>query len=165
MLLKMPSADYHSEKGLPLSLSASMARILIHQSPAHAYLAHPKLGGQSRKATRSMDRGSLVHELILGQGKLDGIEVLDYDSYRSKAAQEERDMVVDSGLTPILQKEYAELSAATAVVKSRLTVAGVSFPGQTEGVALWELAAEQWALLQDWHRAANAVADLITSLR
>lgn len=133
----MLAADYHAEKGLPLSLSQSMAHTLVSQSAAHAFLRHPKLGGQNRKATPAMERGTLVHELILGQGKLEGVEILDYDSYRSRAAQEERDWIVASGGVPMLRREYDELDRATRMISMNLRDSGITFEGHREGVALW----------------------------
>ena len=68
--------DYHADK-LPdwctgPSLSNSMAKILLDKSPAHAYAAHPRLGGAGRvlpaSTLQTFDAGKLAHKLLLGRG-------------------------------------------------------------------------------------------------
>ena len=53
----IPAADYHADRvghGDAPSLSSSVARTLIQQSPIHAWFKHPKLGNAPRESTASM---------------------------------------------------------------------------------------------------------------
>lgn len=138
MLHVMSASDYHAERDLPLSLSQSMAHTLVSLSPAHAWLRHPKLGGKGRKATAAMENGTVIHDLLLNGGKLENIAVLEYDDYRTKAAQEEKKLAIEAGEIPMLLKVFDELSMAAQVLIPKLRDAGIEFKGQTEGVALWE---------------------------
>lgn len=49
-------------------LSPSIAKILLNESPAHAYAAHSKLGKKPRKSTASMDKGKVIDRLVFGKG-------------------------------------------------------------------------------------------------
>ena len=60
----IPAKDYHADCCPVPSLSSSIARKLINESPAHAYLAHPKLGKGPNESTNSLSLGSLVHSLM-----------------------------------------------------------------------------------------------------
>ena len=40
------AADYHADCAPEPSLSSSIARTLLAQSPLHAYHAHPRMGGR-----------------------------------------------------------------------------------------------------------------------
>lgn len=50
-------------------LSRSIAVTLLSRSPLHAWHQHPKLGGGlAETPTRSLEGGSLIHALLLGEG-------------------------------------------------------------------------------------------------
>lgn len=56
-------------KAYPPRLSRSLACTLLSRSPLHAWHQHPKLGGGlAETPTRSLEGGSLIHALLLGEG-------------------------------------------------------------------------------------------------
>jgi len=136
----LPHADYHARGSGPPRLSASIARILLNDSPRHAFLAHPALGGATRSKTRIMDRGSVLHQLCLG-GELDvhliqatyenpkherfGEVVTDF---KTKAAQEERDAHEAAGKVVMLAREMDPLKDFARDTADRLR-AGVKVNG------------------------------------
>lgn len=61
-----------------------------------------------RKATKAMDTGTIVHSLILEKKLPDSIVVLDYEDYRTKAAQTDKKAAYDCGKIPCLRKEVQE---------------------------------------------------------
>jgi hypothetical protein len=136
-LLEMPAAEYHADPSPTPSLSASMAHTLLSRSPAHARLAHPRLGGVPRAATAAMEKGTLVHDMLLCGSQV-AAEIIPADNYRTKAAQQQRDDALAAGLVPVLEREFAELLAVAAKLTAKLAEAGIAFDGQAEGVALWE---------------------------
>src|SRR5579872_4947779 len=99
--------EYHADPVVMPSLSCSIARILIRQTPSHAYHAHPRFGGVGGIPSRVMDDGSAVHAMFSGQTHL--IEPLStvygpktknkaligrpVRDYKTDAAQEERDEI------------------------------------------------------------------------
>jgi len=127
---------YHSDPCERPSISASLATILTNQTPAHAYLAHPRLGGAKRDSTRSMDHGTLCHALMLGIGQ--EIVPIYADDFKTKAAREERDAVRESGKLPILASEYEEAMRSTRLIREKLADRGVVLNGKSEVVAVWE---------------------------
>jgi hypothetical protein len=53
----------------PPRLSRSLAVTLLSRSPLHAWHQHPRLGGGlAETPTRSLEGGSLIHALLLGEG-------------------------------------------------------------------------------------------------
>lgn len=104
----LPEAEYHEDPCERPSLSSSIAKTIIDQSPAHARVAHPRLNPDYEPEQRAMfDRGSACHDLIL-RGETNIVEI-DADDFRSKAAREARDQAYAEGKTPLLPKDAAPL--------------------------------------------------------
>lgn len=96
--------DYHGDPCDQPSISASIATILVNQSPAHAYAAHPRLGGHRRAPTKEMDNGSLLHALLLNEPE--SISVVDASDWRTKLAKEARQAAREAGQLPVLKHQY-----------------------------------------------------------
>ena len=134
--------NYHADAIAPVaSLSHSVAKLLLKQSPLHAKTAHPRLTPQPVKEvpTSAMDKGSALHKLILGKGA--EIKVLAYDDYRKKEAQAERDTTRAKGLIPLLAEDYngvrACATAALEQMREHPDLAAFFAPGQSEAVMVW----------------------------
>lgn len=148
--LNIPAAVYHADPCERPALSSSIAKILLEQSAEHAYAAHPRLGGgraavdedEDDKETGPMRMGSLVHHLLLGGGS-QYVRVLTRDAktgemdeaqdYRTKSAQEHRDMILEQGKVPVLGKKYDTAEKFCAKLRPKLAI-----PEQTEVTAIWE---------------------------
>jgi len=109
------------------ALSQSIAHILVSESPLHAWSAHRLLGGEPRPTTDAQSKGRLLHRMLLEGG--DGIVVLDYPDWRTKAAREERAEVTATGKLPILAEAYAELVHSVERIRANIDTAGVSLEG------------------------------------
>jgi hypothetical protein len=105
------------------------------KSPAHAWLEHPRLGNQRRKPTAAMDEGTLMHRLLLGAGA--PIEVLDFDSFRTKAAQEARDAALAAGAIPVKREAFEEAQAGVVKILANMQAFGVTFDGTSEVACEW----------------------------
>lgn len=81
LLRDVPHSVYHADtieewrvrSEVPLqvmpNLSRSLACTLLTRSPLHAWHQHPRLGGGlAETPTRSLEGGSLIHALLLGEG-------------------------------------------------------------------------------------------------
>lgn len=90
----LDEVSYHAHP----ALSSTGARQIL-DSPArfHYSQTHP----QAHKD--AFDLGSAVHSAVLGVGY--GVEVLEFDNWRSKAAQEARDGARAAGLIPMLKQD------------------------------------------------------------
>lgn len=99
VIVGMPDAEYHA---LP-ELSSSQAKDLLRSPAKFNYWR-----GKKRPEKKDYDIGHAVHAKVLGVGM--GIQVLDFNDYRTKAAQEARDAAYADGLTPMLSKEMRPIN-------------------------------------------------------
>lgn len=128
-LLRGLSADeYHARPGF----SQTLATTLIMRSPLHARTE--QLAG-GKDATRAMDRGSVIHALVLGEGKF---KVLEFNDYRKKAAQEAREAARAAGLVPILREEFEGARQVSFRIKEQLAARGIVLDGESEVGIEWE---------------------------
>ncbi len=110
-------------------LSPTRAMRLIATSPAHCLV--------DQERTREMNRGSIIHAMVLQAGSPANYCVVrrtdkngfedDAPDYRTKSAQEHRDLIIARGDLPILRKELASCEAAAANIRRLL--GGEYLPG------------------------------------
>lgn len=140
ILKDLNEADYHSQTNSNTPLfSYSVAKNLLHDSPYHAHMYHPLLGGQKIAPTKAMDKGSIIHSLLLGGGQ--EIVVIIADNFRTKAAQEERDMAYDEDKIPILDKEMTAINESIETIKKNIRELAPYFfePCEFELSVRWEM--------------------------
>lgn len=141
---------YHSDRR---SLSSTGAKTLHFEGPR---IFRWKQDHPVHKDV--FDFGSVVHALILGVGDF---EVLEHDSWRTKAAQADRDAARAAGRAPILRKDYdAAVAMRDAVLENKLA-AGILSEGRPE-VSMWATDPETGVLMRgriDWLRT-NAFTDV-----
>jgi len=136
--------DYHADCVGPMpSLSNSIAKLLVTRSPRHAAYKHPRLNKDLRpedtESNRAMDIGTAAHKTVLGRGRQ--IDVLPFDDYRKKAAQEARDAARDAGNVPILADDMDAVRLLAEAAMDQL--AGTSLagyfdaPGRSEVTMVW----------------------------
>lgn len=134
--LSMPESEYHADPCPSPSLSVSIAKVLLNESPRHAWLAHPKLGGKQHASSDTMDLGSLAHKLMLGKGS--DIHAVQADDFRTKSAREERDYYREQGSIVVLQRQLDEAPAIADAWRSNLfNNHGVTIPEATEATMIW----------------------------
>jgi hypothetical protein len=130
-----PEAEYHADPCPTPSLSSSVAKCLVEQSPLHAKSKHPRLTAQEPKdPSRPRDVGSAVHVLALGVGQ--GLAVIDADSYQGGDAKKARKAAYAAGKIPLLSDEYDLASGMAAILRPviRQFLPGEFFP---ERVIAW----------------------------
>jgi hypothetical protein len=137
----LSDADYHADPCPSPSLNNTIAKVIL-RSPAHAYQAHPRLGRVlSPVQTKEMLIGSATHISLFGGQAL--IRVIDADSFRTKAAQEERDSALAAGDIPLLADDARLVESMTAVARPYVdSVLPKKFLTETtlcvqEGEGLW----------------------------
>ena len=153
-IYQMDAAAYHADPCPAPSLSNSVAKVLIRQSPLHAWTLHPKFGGGKIDPSRVMDIGSAMHAMMLGcrdkvvpigtvygpKTKRKDLIGLPVTSYASDAAQEDRDMIRDAGDIPVLFHEWEALQRAELTAMQQISVAddgpGFTASGTSEAVIL-----------------------------
>lgn len=111
--------EYHADPCPSPSLSSSIGKIILGQSPAHAYTAHPRLNPEFEAEEKaSFDLGEAVHKHLLTEGR--AIEVVDADDWRTKAAKELRDQARAANKIPILKAKMAEVEAMVGAARKQL---------------------------------------------
>jgi len=144
--------QYHGDPCAQPSLSSSIAKILLQQSPLHAWLAHPKLNpGFHRDGDSSrLDLGSVAHDVLLegGTGRVQVVDPKDYPSktgsipegWTNTAIREARDLARSLGKLPIFKHDWLQVNAMCDV--AREFVAGTEIDGcfgwEAESTIIWQ---------------------------
>lgn len=120
----MPEHVYHGDPCDRPSLSSTIAKKLVHETPLHAWSAHPRLNPfHEAEEKDAFDIGSVAHTRLLGKGT--EIAVIDADSYRTKAAQAEKAEARQAGRTPILREQSERVDVMVDVARLQLSAIGV----------------------------------------
>lgn len=118
-----PNAAYFADPCPAPSLTQSVAKILLDQSPLHAFKAHPRLGLRSAEENDGYDKaraiGNAAHSLMLGRGKV--LAVAEYEDWRKKEAQLFKATAIETGQEPILRKHYDVAGAMVDRALEQLT--------------------------------------------
>jgi len=105
-----PIDAYFADPTPEPSLTQSLAKILIEQSPLHAKMASPRLTPPTaddediEKYDKARAIGNAAHGLMLDRGK--AIAIGEFDSWRKKEAQAFKDEAYAAGKEPILRKHF-----------------------------------------------------------
>lgn len=134
-LLAMSEIQYHSDPCEKASLSSSIAKKIVTDSPFHGWLHHPKLGRLPTEATKEMVRGSILHALIAGQQPR--VALIDAENFMTKTAKEARDSAKADGRYPCLLKDYREYEVIAEEVIESCKAEGIYLTGNSEVAAFW----------------------------
>lgn len=168
-IVTIPSSVYHADTFGPDApmLSASIASILLRDSPKHAWSAHPKLGGHPREDSETFDLGRAAHSYIL-EGTESCFAVIEADDWRTKAAKHARDEARAEGKTPMLARHLESVRRMSHAVRSQLAEF-VESPmpltnGKPEQTITWEDEGGVWCKARiDWlHDDYRTIDDLKT---
>lgn len=135
--------DYIADPCPEPSLSATIANILITESPIHAFVKHPRLNkGHLDSGSNKMDIGTIVHGMVL-EGDESRLVIVEADDWRTKVAKETRDEARRVGLVPVLAGDMdmiREIAAAakSAIANSELAEAFTPTAGKPEQTLLWQ---------------------------
>lgn len=107
------------------SITQSIAKILIEQSPLHAREAHPKLAHLASSDEESVDKydkdkaiGNAAHKLVLGRGK--SIAIIEHNNFTSKAAKEAKQQALEAGYEPVLAKHFETAERMVLAARGQL---------------------------------------------
>lgn len=130
---EMPAEQYHADPVEGGSLTSSGARRLLEVAPARWQYEQ----AQPHTPTPAMVLGTAVHSLTLGAGPM--VVEIEADSFRTKAAQQQRDAAIAAGEVPLLTAD-AERARGMADAVHRHPVAKALFSperGDAEQVMVW----------------------------
>jgi hypothetical protein len=137
-LIEIDADAYERDPCKVPSLSASVAKILVSLSPAHAYAAHPKLGGVYTPVdpVGPQARGIILHKLLLGRGTT--LVSCPFDDWRTNAAKDMRDGALKQRKIPVLASKLEGLEKVAERILDSLRGCGYEFTGLSEATITWE---------------------------
>lgn len=115
----MPASEYHADPCPTRSLSSTVARAMVGDLGGCA-----KMGQEHySKTTPAMNAGNALHQLILDADH--GLEILDFDSYRTDKAKDARDAATAAGKIPMLRHKFEPIDTAADWIIEHLQDAGL----------------------------------------
>jgi hypothetical protein len=132
---------YHADLlcGVP-TLSCSLAKVLIDDSPRHAWSAHPRLGNKRvDDPTPEQEYGSACHKLLLGRGA--EIVICEEKTWKKDVAKDLRDEAREAGKIPILREKYENALEMRTEFMRQLTEFSLMIPftaAQAEVVMIYD---------------------------
>ncbi len=143
-------------------LSPSIGHKLTTESALSAWAAHRLLGNFRKPATESQIAGRLWHAAILEGGA--GVEVLDFDAFRSKEAKEARDKALHDGKIPIVRAKWDSMQEGVGHIHAQMKSFGFSLEGKVEERVEWDEQTEDGELVPCSgvldHRDGLAITDI-----
>lgn len=105
----MSAEAYFADPCIEPSFTQSLAKILLDQSPLHAYLAHPRLnvptGEENDEAyDKAKAIGNAAHTIMLERGKT--LAVGEFPNWKTKVSQEFKSAAIAAGQEPILRNHH-----------------------------------------------------------
>lgn len=142
-LLDVTPDEYHADPYDGYSLNATVAAALVLETPAHAKQKHPKLADNYEpKHTDAMDEGTALHQMLLGD---DRVDIFDYDAFNTKEARAARDASRAAGRVPMKRKDWDEIALLGDSLKAQVAAwSDPRFPwplfvdGRAEQTIVWE---------------------------
>lgn len=139
---QIDAETYHRDPCPEPALSSSLAKILLAQSPLHAWTASARLNPNFQPVEKkTFDIGRAAHRSILGRGA--DYVVIPNDILASNGAastKEAKAFMEDAraaGLTPLKSGEVAGIDEMSAVAAEKLAAMGITFdPARSEQVAI-----------------------------
>ena len=129
-LLNLTSAQYHADPAPRPSLSATLGKILLKQSPRHAWFASPRLNPNWEPTTSAtFNIGRAAHRAVLGKGD-DYVTIPDEllasnGATSTKAAKEFIAAQHDAGRIPLKADVVTQVEAMAEICHLRLAKHGI----------------------------------------
>ena len=137
----VPEAQYHADPCPAPSLNNTIIKVLNSSTPRHAWLAHPRLSPvwEGDDSDGSFSLGTAAHASLLCG--LDIVSVVNANDWKTKKAQELRDIAVIQGRIPMLARQYEEMRCMNSEAKRFLAdsdYAGLLEHGKPEQTLIWK---------------------------
>jgi hypothetical protein len=142
---QIDAKDYHADPCRFPSLSSTLAKKMLAQSPLHAWTDCARLNqGFVPTEKKTFDIGRAAHRSVLGKGE-DFVAIPDEilasnGAATTKAAKEFIETCRASGITPLKSEEITQVAAIEERVRDRMIAFGIHFdPAHSELAALAEI--------------------------
>lgn len=132
-IYEMTAEAYHADPTFTPSLSASIAKVLIEDTPRHAFTKHPRLNPHlERDEAVQFDIGNAAHSLMLGDPKRFAINT-QWPTWQSNAAKEFRDQARRDGKIPLHGEQWDRVTRMVKLGRMQLEVHQDSSDAFTKG--------------------------------
>jgi PDDEXK-like domain of unknown function (DUF3799) len=169
IFLDFPTNAYFDDPCPTPSLTQSIAKILIDQSPAHARLEHPRLrppatdDDEGEKYTTPKAIGNAAHSMMMGRGK----EIAEgkFNNWMTKEAKTFRAEQEAAGKTVILSKHLSRAMDMVKAARAQLDAIGwheAFTDGQGEVVIAWREGSTWFRSMIDWMSSPTRLYDYKT---
>lgn len=122
------------------SLSASLAHVLLSQSPLHCWTASQRLNPAWKpEESDAFDLGRAAHAYLLQGESL--FVLIPWPDYRTKEARGARDLARAEGKVPLLMHRWTDVQAMATALRAQLAAQEPPIPftnGQPEQTLVWE---------------------------
>jgi hypothetical protein len=141
----LPAEQYHADPCPVPSLSSSLARLLLAQSPLHAWTAHPRLNPEWEPTERkTFDIGRAAHRAVLGKGgdymAIPESRLASNGAASTKEAKAFIEAARANGLTPLKAAEVDQIGRMADAVQRQIAAMGIKLdPARSELTALAEI--------------------------
>lgn len=121
----LPADVYHSDPAPEPSLSSSVAKVLIAETPLHAWTASPRLNPDwEPEVKKAFDIGTAAHRLVLGVGEdFEAIPDGMLSSNGAASTKEAKEFIADCrarGVTPLKEAEVEAIHCIARKVGAAL---------------------------------------------
>lgn len=144
-IYNLTESEYHSDPCPQPSLSSSIAKILLAQSPLHGWMASPRLNPNWEPVNKkTFDIGRAAHREVLGKGGDWTIIPPDILASNGAASTKEAKAFVEDarsrGLTPIKTDEADCVKTIALNMRTRLSAMGITLdPEYSETAAIAQI--------------------------
>lgn len=150
----IPAEQYHADDLCDTpSLSSSICKTLIFETPQHAWTAHPRLNPDfERDEDAKFSIGNAAHSLMLNDPKT--FEIVEADDWRTKAAQERKAAAFKAGKIPLLSKHWKCVSRMVEIGRLQLLshhdASDAFTKGAPEVTLIWKEGETWFRIRLDW---------------
>lgn len=136
----IPADVYHADPTPEPSLSSSIAKVLVGETPLHAWSKHPRLGKPAEEPEEAkFDIGKAAHSLVLQDPQ--AFEIVDAKDWKTDKAKALRAAARDAGKIPLLATQWVRVTAmahAGRIQLDRHEEASAAFTnGKPEQTLIW----------------------------
>lgn len=115
----LPAETYHADPAPAPSLSSTLARAILFQSPLHAWAQSPRMNPHHEPVQNdAFSLGNAAHTALLAKGQ--PFVCSGYDDFRTKAAREEREELEAQGCVVLRPADFERVEMMVRAARVQL---------------------------------------------